>query len=131
MRLAPILIGAFSLLAAAIAIAAGITLIWPGSAVDVIWSIRQDDTHQKMVALGWPAGLGLWLLGAVALATAVGSFGQRRWAWWLAIVTLSVNGLSDVARMAMGGVVEGLAGAAIAALILFWLTRPKVRAQFS
>jgi hypothetical protein len=61
----------------------------------------------------------------------VGSFGQRRWAWWLAIATLSVNGLSDVARMAMGGVVEGLAGAAIAALILFWLTRPKVRAQFS
>jgi len=130
MRAAPALIGAASVLAAGIALAAGITLIWPGGPVDVIWSIRQDDTHQRMVALGWPAGLGLWAVGLVALATAFGSFMRRRWAWWLAAAALGVNGVADLARLAMGGVVEGGAGVVIAALILFWLTRPKVRAQF-
>jgi hypothetical protein len=130
-RSAPAVVGAFSLLAAVIALAAGTTLIWPGGPVDVIWAIRQDDTHAKMVALGWPAGLGLWVVGLVALATAVGSLQQRQWAWWLAAATLAVNGVSDLARMAMGGMVEGAAGVVIAGLILFWLTRPGVRGQFA
>ena len=128
---APVAIGAFSVLAAAIAFAAGITLIWPGGPVDVIWAIRQDEAHRQMVALGWPAGLGLWLVAAVAIATAAGSFRQRRWAWWLAVVALSINGLSDVARLATGGIIEGIAGALIAGVLLWWLTRDGVRAQFS
>jgi len=130
MRKAPVAIGVFSALAAAIALAAGITLIWPGGPVDVIWAVRQDDAHQQMVALGWPAGLGLWLVAAAAIATAVGSFRQRRWAWWLAVVALSVNGLSDLARLATGGIVEAIVGAVIAGVLLLWLTRPGVREQF-
>lgn len=131
MRKAPVAIGAFSVLAAVIALAAGITLIWPGGPVDIIWAIRQDDAHQQMVAFGWPAGLGLWVVGAVALATAIGSFQHRGWAWWLAVIALSVNGLADLARLASGGIIEGLAGVAIAGVLLFWLTRRNVRAQFA
>lgn len=130
-RMAPAVVGVFSLLVVAIAFAAGTTLLWPGGPVDIIWAIRQDDTHAKMVALGWPAGLGLWGLGVVALATAIGGFQRRRWAWWLAVATLAVNGVSDLARVAMGGVLEGVAGVVIAGAILFWLTRPRVRGQFS
>jgi hypothetical protein len=131
MRMAPAIVGAFSLLAGAIAVAAGTTLIWPGSPVDVIWSIRNDDTHAQMVALGPAAGLGLWVVAAVALATAIGSFQQRRWAWWLAVAALAVNAVSDVARMAMGGVLEGAIGVVIAGAILFWLTRPGARGQWA
>ena len=131
MRLASAIVGALSLLAAAIALAAGTTLVWPGGPVDVIWAIRQDDTHAKMVALGWPAGLGLWVVAAVAVVTAIGSFQHRRRAWWLAAVALAVNGVSDLARIAMGGVVEGAIGVVIAGAILFWLTRPGVRGQFA
>lgn len=128
--LATKLVGGLSLLAAAIAFAAGMTLIRPGGPVDLIWSIRNDDTHAKMLALGWPVGVGLWLLAAVAVTLAIGSFARRRWAWWLAAVGIAVNGLADLGRIATGGVVEGLAGVVIAGLILFVLTRRGVRGQF-
>ena len=129
-RSATILVGMFSSLATVIAFAAGATLIWPGSGVDTIWAIRNDDTHAKMLALGWPGGLGLWTLSALALALMVGSFSQRRWAWWAAAVGISLNGLADLGRLATGGIFEGVFGAAVAGLILFWLTRRSVRGQF-
>lgn len=128
---ATILVGAFSSLAAVIAFAAGATLIWPGSGVDAIWAIRQDDTHAKMLALGWPVGAGLWVLAVIALALMVGSFAQRRWAWWLAVAGIAVNGLADLGRLATGGILEGLLGAVIAGLIVVALCWPGVRAQFS
>lgn len=131
MRIAPVLVGIFSLFAALIAAAAGTTLLWPNGPLDWIWRIRSDEVHAQMLAMGWPVGAGLWAVGLVALATATGSFQQRRWAWVLAVITLAVNGVSDVVRLAMGGVVEGLAGIVIAGLILFVLTRPSVRGQFS
>jgi len=130
-RSATILVGVFSSLAAVIAFAAGATLIWPGSGVDTIWAIRQDDTHAKMLALGWPVGAGLWVLAVVALVLTYGALARYRWAWWLATAGIAVNGLADLGRLATGGVVEGLVGVAIAGLILFWLTRPGVRAQFT
>ena len=104
----------------------------PGLA-DILWRIvcAGEGMRQAETALGWPAGLGLWLVAAVAIATAAGSFRQRRWAWWLAVVALSTNGLSDVARLATGGIIEGIAGALIAGVLLWWLTRDGVRAQFS
>jgi len=125
-----ILVGVFTRPAAGIAAAAGMTLIWPHGPLDVIWSIRTDDTHAKTLALGWTVVAGLWLLGLIALGLAIGSFIRRRWAWWLAVAGIAVNGVAHVGRLAVGGVVEGLVGVAIAALIVFWLTRPGVRLQF-
>jgi hypothetical protein len=130
-RSATILVGVFSLLAAAIALAAGTTLLWPGGPLDIIWAIRRDDTHAKMLALGWPVGAGLWVVAAVGIACAIGSLQLRRWAWWIAAAAMGANILSDLVRLAMGGVFEGLVGVVIAGLILFWLTRPSVRTQFS
>lgn len=130
-RSATILVGVFASLAAVIAFAAGATLIWPGSGIDAIWAIRNDDTHAKMLALGWPAGAGLWLLALVALTLMVGSFARARWAWWVATAGIALNGVADLGRMATGGIVEGLVGVVIAGLILSWLTRPSVRSQFT
>jgi hypothetical protein len=130
-RIAPNLVGAFSVLAALIAGTAGATLLFPGTPLDVIWAIRSDAVHAQMLALGWLAGAGLWLVALVAIATALGSFGRRRWAWWIAAVGMIANCLSDLVRLAGGGIIEGLLGLLIAGSILFWLTRPKVRAEFS
>jgi hypothetical protein len=120
----PIVVGIFSALAALIAAAAGATLLFPGTPLDVIWSIRQDDTHQQMLALGWPVGLGLWIVALVAFICALGSFQRRAWAWWIAVIGMIVNGVSDLGRMATGGVVEGMVGVVVASLIVYWLTRP-------
>lgn len=128
--IAPIIVSVLALLAAAIAVAAGVTLLWPGTPLDVIWSIRTDDAHQQMLALGWPVGAGLWLVGLVAVVLAVGSLQRRRWAWWLAVAGLAVNGLSDLARLPMGQVAEGLIGVAIAGVLLALLVWPRVRTQF-
>lgn len=131
MSKAPIAVGFFSILAAVIATVAGITLLWPGTPVDVIWGIRHDDVHQQMLALGWPVGAGLIGLAIITLAIAIGSFQRRRWAWGAAVAGLGVNGVADLARLATGQVTEGVIGFLIAGLIIIALSWPSVRAQFS
>ena len=131
MSKAPLAVGIFSLLAALIAGAASVTLLRPGTALDAIWGIRQDDVHRQMLALGWPVGTGLAVLSIVAIFIAVGSFRGRRWAWIAAIVALSVNGMADLFRLATGQVVEGMIGFIVAGLIVLALCWPSVRVQFS
>jgi len=128
---APIAVGLFSLMAALIAGAASITLLWPGTPLDLIWGIRHDDVHQRMLAMGWPVGVGLMALGGFAIVIAIGSFEGRRWAWLAAIAALSVNGLADLFRLATGQVVEGMIGFLVAGLIVVALIWPSVRMQFS
>ena len=131
MNKAPLAVGFFSLLAALIAGAASITLLWPGTALDVIWGIRRDDVHQQMLAMGWPVGVGLIVVGVLAVVIATGSFQRRRWAWLAAIAALGVDGVADLFRLATGQVVEGMIVFLVAGLIVLALIWPSVRMQFS
>jgi hypothetical protein len=52
------------------------------------------------------------------------------WDWRLAAAIFLVNGLGDVAQIFMGHLLEGGIGVAAAGTILFYLSRPNVRAGF-
>jgi uncharacterized membrane protein YccC len=54
----------------------------------------------------------------------------KPWGWWLAIVIFAANGIGDVLQFVMGRLLEGAFGVVVAGALVFWLTRPSVRAAF-
>jgi hypothetical protein len=67
----------------------------------------------------------------VFVAASAGCLLRRRWGWWLAIVIFAANGFGDAVQLATGHVLEGAIGVAVAAAILFYLTRASVQQAFS
>lgn len=96
--LAPITIGFFFAIATVITIAAGVSLLMPGSILDAMWRIKAEE-HQQLLQIALPASMGFFVLAVVMAAASMGSFLRRRWAWRLAIVIFIVNGLGDGVRI--------------------------------
>jgi hypothetical protein len=94
-----------------------------------MWRIKPAE-YARLLTMGlWPA-LGFLLLSPLMAAASVGLFRRRRWAWWLAVVIFAVNATADALRGASGAYIEGAIGVAATVLVLWWLTRPRVRALF-
>jgi hypothetical protein len=126
----PWLLGAFCLFATAMALLAAVTLLNPGTVLDGAWSLK-PGAHAELAAMGSWVGYGFAALAIVAIWTARGVLTRRLWGWRLAVAGLAVNGLADAARIPFGAVLEGLTGVAVTGAILWWLTRPRVRALFT
>jgi len=56
---------------------------------------------------------------------------RRRWGWILAIVIIAIQLLGDLLNLLRGDVLRGAAGVLIASALLFYMTRPRVRAAFA
>jgi hypothetical protein len=124
------LLTAFFLFGTVMTALAGASLAWPNGPLAVMWRVKPDE-YRQLLAMGPWVPVGFFMLSALMAATAFGTWKRRRWGWWLAVIIFAVNGLSDLARAASGAYWEGLFGAAIAALILWWLFRPGVRGMFN
>jgi hypothetical protein len=127
--LTPVLLTVFFLFGTVMTALAGASLLMPG-ALNWIW-LRKPEEHRLLAALGPLVATGFIGLSVLMALTAYGVWRRRRWGWALAAIIFAVNGLSDLARAVTGSLWEGLLGAAIAALILWWLFRPSVRELFS
>jgi hypothetical protein len=125
----PIVAGVFFTIATGITAVKGLSLLLPGSVLDVMWRIKPEE-HEQLLSSGVPASAGFFGLSAIMAITSIGVFLRRRWAWWLAIIVFVINGIGDAIRAALGAAVEGVVGVSAVALILFWLMRPGVRATF-
>ena len=53
----PIVMGLFFAIGAAITLARGFSLLWPGSALDAMWRIKPEE-HQQLLRAGLPAAVG-------------------------------------------------------------------------
>jgi hypothetical protein len=126
----PVLLGAFFAFATSMCVAAGVSLLTPGGWLDWIWLIKPEE-HGLLVALGPWAGWGFLGLAVAMAAASWGTFRRRRWGLWLAMAIFAANAAGDAARITSGAVLEGVIGVAVTGAILWWLTRPKVRALFS
>jgi hypothetical protein len=69
------------------------------------------------------------ILGILYLAVAVGFLGGKGWAWTLAIIGYIIGIIISVAEIALGAVTSAF-GLVIGILILYYLTRPHVKAFF-
>jgi hypothetical protein len=81
--------------------------------------------------------MGTWalaLLGTVCLACAASAYGfftGKRWGYRLGVMGLIVNATGDLINAALGIEPRAWVGVPIVALILWYLSRPKVKAFFA
>ena len=123
-------IGIFLFFGAPMASLAGITLVWRGTALDRMWTLN-PRAHNELAPLGQTMSL-LFLSLAVALALAgTGWLKRRRWGWQLAVVIIGTQVLGDVTNIFYGRIIQGVVGVTIAGALLFYVTRPYVRAIFA
>ena len=108
---------------------AGTSLLTPGGPLDSVWRVKPAE-HRQLLELGPAAGAAFLGLALVMGLASFGAFARRRWAWPLALAIFAANALGDAARIPSGAVAEGLVGIGVTAFILWWLTRPSVRALF-
>jgi hypothetical protein len=70
-------------------------------------------------------------VAAAALAIAgAGWLKRRRWGWQLALVIVGTQVLGDVMNIFYGRIIQGVVGVTIAGALLFYMTRPFIRACF-
>jgi hypothetical protein len=125
----PVVAGSFATIATMLLMASAVTILWPETPLSRMWDLKPAE-YRQLLGMGWPVAIGFLVVAVAAAFTAVGMFGRRRWAWWLAVAGLTVNGLSDAVRIVLGSPLEGAVGVLGAGLVLWWLLRPAVRAQF-
>ena len=122
--------GIFFAVATCILLSVGMALLFPGSAMEVVWRTNPARRTLLMPYREW-LGPGFLMLAVAMVAASIGCFRQREWGWWLAVAIFAVNGLSDAGQIVLGHLLEGGIGVLTAGAILFYLSRPKVMAAFS
>jgi hypothetical protein len=121
--------GIFLVFGAVMATLAGTSLRWPRTYLDDIW-ILNPPAHRELAPYGPVVGLLFLLLGATLAVAAAGWFKRRLWGRWLAVAIFSIQLLGDFVHVFLGHVGEGAIGVTLSSLLLFYLTRPQVRAAF-
>lgn len=109
---------------------AGVTLIWRGTILDLMWAINAP-AYRRLAPFGKTVGIPFLLLGATLVVAATGWFGHRLWAWRLAVAIIATEVLGNIVNAFMGDVVRGGIGFAISGVLLVYLLRPEVRAVFA
>lgn len=124
------IIAGFLFFAAAMAAVVGGALLFPGKLLQFLAELNKPGmaAFEQIETL---AGVLLLALGVGCAATAIGLLRRQRWAWVAATVLFIVNGGGDlVSCVRTHDFLRSGAGALIAALFLFGLWRPSVRAYF-
>jgi len=129
-RVAPFLLGVFFALATCILVAAGLALLFPGSAFETVWRLYEARRTMLMPYRAW-MGPGFLALAVVMVSAFWGNLTRAEWGRRLAIGIFAGNGIGDLAQIAIGHPAEGIVGAAIAATLIFWLTRPATKALYA
>jgi hypothetical protein len=122
-------VGIFLVFGSVMATLAGTSLRWPRTYLDDMW-ILNPRAHRDLAPYGPVAGLLFLLLGATLAVAAAGWFKRKAWGWRLAVAVIAIQVLGDLVNAFSGRAVEGAIGVTIAGLLLFYLTRPQVRAAF-
>ena len=106
-----------------------ISLLTPGGPLEPMWRLN-PRAHEAFSHMGAWA---LLVLGVVCVGCATSAFGfltGRRWGYWLGVVGLLVHLIGDVVNTVLGIEPRAVVGVPVVALILWYLSRPGVRAYF-
>jgi hypothetical protein len=124
------LIAIFFAVASCILIGVGMALLLPGSKLEAIWVLYPARRSLLMPYRIWLVP-GFLTLAMGTVVASIGCFRHRKSGWWLAVGIFLVNGISDSGQILLGHLVEGAIGVTVAAAILLYLSRAKVRAAFT
>ena len=122
-------VAVFLFFGALMASLAAITLTFRGTFLDYAWRLN-PAAYAQLSPLGAPIGIVFFLLAAALAAAATGWVRRRRWGWTLAVIIIATQVVGDFANLLRGDVLRGAVGVTIAGALLFYMTRPRVRAAF-
>ncbi len=105
------------------------SLLFPNSFLHWIWTYQPQKLAKMLAAKPW-SGIGLLALAPIMALAAKGAFQRRHWGWFLAISIFAMNGAIDLSRIVTGAPLQGAIGVLAATLVMYWLTRPKVKTLF-
>lgn len=125
------LIAIISFLAGITALVVGISVVIPGTPLDTLWTLNSSFPADFQLTLaGKVFGIIILFFSPLIMYIGLGLLKGRKWAWWMAVIIFAANGIGDAARIALGGVVEGIFGILIVLGFIYYLTQPEVRAFF-
>jgi hypothetical protein len=122
-------IGIFFFFGALMASYAAFTPLNPGTFLDRGWALN-PTAHVQLSSMGRIMGAPFILLAFALLLGGIGWFRRRFWGWILGVVIITINLAGDLVHMFMGEWLKSAVGVTIAALLLFYLTRPGMRNYF-
>jgi hypothetical protein len=122
-------LGVFFFFGSLMAAFAAITLLKPGTFLDQAWKLNMS-AHEQMLPLGRVVGIPFIVLAVVLFLAGLGWFGRRYWGWVLGVSVIGINLAADVTHFFLGDRLKSGVGVVIASLLLFYMTREKVRGYF-
>ena len=121
----------FFLTGAVISLTASVSLLLPGSFLkEAMWQIN-PRAHENLTSLGPWAVILMLTVSMVCAAAALGLWWTSRWGYWLAVGLIATNLIADVLNVLFGNEPRAIVGVPVAAAILAYLMRRKVRNFFS
>ena len=106
-----------------------ITLIFPGTFLDVAWRAN-PHAHESFARIrGWAVVL-MAAVSVACLLTAIGLWRRLEWGYWLALMMLVVNLTGDVINVLTENDRRAIIGIPIALLLLVYLMRRNTRQYF-
>jgi len=109
---------------------AAITLLVPGTFLDVLWGLNKRG-HEGLAGMGRMAAIPFCVLSPMLALAAVGWFRRRRWGWVLGVTIIAINLAGDLGQIFFGERWKGAVGVVIAGALLFYLARHGVRSYFA
>jgi hypothetical protein len=122
-------LGIFFFFGSLMAAFAAITLLNPGTFLDIAWQLNPLG-HAELASLGRMIGIPFLLLSGALFLAGIGWFKRQRWGWILGTGMIAVNLLGDFIHL-FSGDLKSLIGVVIAGLLLFYMARPGVRSYFT
>jgi hypothetical protein len=122
-------LAAFFVFGACMSLFACIGLLFPGGALEPMWSFN-PQSHEALLRMGsWAVAL----MGTVSIACALSASGlltRSGWGYRLALAVLAVNLVGDAANAIFGHDPRTLIGLPIGGALIAYLLRPQIRVLF-
>ena len=125
---AVVIIALVQLIGTMIATIGGISLLLPGTFLNILWTLN-PTAYRTFAGLGPVAAALLLGLGVLTFTAELGLFWRQRWSWWLTLFLLLVVGIVNVSRLVTGDPGE-IFGTPLTLGLLWLHTRRNVRTFF-
>lgn len=119
----------FFLVGAVLSFTSSVSLLFPGSFLESMWRLN-PRAHDSLTRIGPWAVVLLFAVSVSCATAAIGLWRGSRWGHRVAVSLIVINLVADVANVISGTEPRAIVGVPVAAAILAYLMRGRVRQFF-